>query len=362
MKIVRKALDKVRPAFEEGGRMALWRPVFLAADHFFFAAAYKPENPPYGRDPMDVKRYMFMVVIALTPAFLASVYFFGWRILLMLLVSYAAGGVVEVLFAAIRKEEINEGFLISGFIFPLILPPGIPLWMVAVGIVFGTLVGKEVFGGTGRNLFNPALVGRCFLALGYPAAMTSTWVAPATSGWGRVLTLSGVLHPEAVTSATPLVVAKSGELASPHALFLGRVAGSMGETCVPAILLGGLFLIALGIANWRTVVGILGSFVVLNIALRLVAPDAVNPLWFNLMSGGLMFGAFFMATDPVGSPLTSGGKWVYGALIGVLTLLIRSFSGFVEGMMFAILFGNIAAPLIDQAFIRLRIRRYALEG
>jgi len=166
MKIVASLLEKMRPLFERDGKLSRLHPVFEAADNALFSAKTETENAPFGRDPLDVKRYMFMVIAALLPCFGVSVYFFGWRVLLMLLVSYAAGGTVEVLFAIVRKEEINEGFLVTGFIFPLILPPGLPLWMVAVDMVFGTLVGKEIFGGTGRNLFNPALVGRCFLAFG----------------------------------------------------------------------------------------------------------------------------------------------------------------------------------------------------
>ncbi len=362
MKIVGQILEKVRPLFEEGGKLAPLRPVFLAFDHLFFAATDTTENAPYGRDPLDVKRYMSMVILALLPCFMASLYFFGWRVLLMVMVSYIAGGMVEVTFAVVRKEEINEGFLVTGFIFPLILPPGLPLWMVAVGIVFGVLVGKEVFGGTGRNLFNPALVGRCFLALGYPAAMSGGWMAPGRGALGNLLSGISVPQTDALTSATPLVLAKSGELAAPLDLFIGRVLGSAGETSALAIVLGGVFLVAVGVANWRTVVGVLGSFTVLCGLLRIVAPAQVGPVWFHLLSGGILFGAFFMATDPVTGPVTQAGKWAYGILIGTLTILIRSFSGYVEGVMFAILLGNICAPLIDEVIIRFRMRRYARVG
>ena len=304
---------------------------------------------------------MSLVVIGLVPCFLASLYYFGWRILLMIMVSYVAGGVVEVLFAIVRKEEINEGFLVTGFIFPLILPPGTPLWMVAVGIIFGVLVGKEVFGGTGRNLFNAAIVGRCFLAFGYPSLMTRAWMAPGTGPFGSLLSPVRAAM-DGVTGATPLVLGRAGEFTAPLDLFLGRVMGSAGETSALAVLLGGAFLLLVGVANWRTVVGILGSFIVLCTVLHAANPESVAPVTFNLFAGGLLFGTFFMATDPVTSPTTISGKWAYGILIGTLTLLIRSFSGYVEGMTFAILFGNICAPLIDEVVIRLRVRRYALEG
>jgi Na+-transporting NADH:ubiquinone oxidoreductase subunit B/electron transport complex protein RnfD len=304
---------------------------------------------------------MALVIVALLPAFIASVYFFGYRILLALLVSYAAGGIVEVTFAIIRKKEISEGFLVTGFLFPLIVPPGLPLWIIAVGVAFGVLVGKEVFGGTGRNLFNPALVGRVFIALGYPSAMTGHWLQPAMGGWGRLLPGAATHVADVVASATPLVLAKSGTLASPMDLFLGRVTGSAGETSALAILIGGIFLVVVGIGNWRTVVAVIGTFATLSALFHAIAPNAVAPAWFNLLSGGFLFGAFFMCTDPVTGPVTQSGKWVYGILIGLVTLLIRSFSGFVEGMMFAILFGNICAPLIDEVIVRSRMRRYARE-
>lgn len=361
MKLVRVILDKTRPLFDKGGPFALFDPVFQAADHFFFSATVKTGGIPYGRDPLDVKRYMSLVIVGLMPCFLASLYFFGWRMLLMVLVSYVAGGVVEVLFAVIRKEEINEGFLVTGFIFPLILPPGTPLWMVAVGIVFGVLIGKEVFGGTGRNLFNAALVGRCFLALGYPSIMARSWMAPGAGPMGSLLSPIRTAA-DAVTSATPLVLSKAGELTAPLDLFLGRVMGSAGETSALAILLGGGFLLVVGVANWRTVAGILGSFILLCTVFHAADPATVAPVTFNLLAGGLLFGSFFMATDPVTGPVTRSGKWTYGILIGTLTVLIRSFSGYVEGVTFAILLGNMCAPLIDEVVIRLRVRRYAREG
>ncbi len=356
-----RLLEKFRPAFEQDGKLARFSPIFDAFENFMFAALIEPENPPYGRDPLDLKRIMALVIVALVPVFVASVYFFGWHILLTLLVSYAAGGAVEVTFAIIRKKEISEGFLVTGFLFPLIVPPGLPLWIVAVGVAFGVLVGKEIFGGTGRNLFNPALVGRVFIALAYPSAMTGHWLQPAAGGWGRIIPGAAAQAADAVTSATPLVLAKGGTFASPLDLFLGRVTGSAGETSALAIIVGGLFLVAVGIANWRTVVSVIGTFAGLSAILHAVAPGAVAPMWFNLLSGGFLFGAFFMCTDPVTGPVTQSGKWVYGFLIGAVTLLIRSFSGFVEGVMFAILFGNICAPLIDEVIIRSRMRRYASE-
>jgi Na+-transporting NADH:ubiquinone oxidoreductase subunit B len=358
---LRGILEKMRPAFDEEGKLARLKPLFEAFDHFLFAAAEKTRNAPYGRDPIDVKRYMSLVILALMPSFLASVYFFGWRIILMLLVSYLAGAVVEVLFAIVRKEEINEGFLVTGFIFPLILPPGLPLWMVAAGVIFGVLIGKEVFGGTGRNLFNPALVGRVFLALGYPSAMAVTWIKPLNLPWGRLAAPFGFGVPDAVSAATPLALAKSGTLTGIFDLFVGRTLGSAGETSALAILLGGLFLLFVGVASWRTVLAILASFAALAALFHALLPASTAPVWFHLLSGGFLFGAFFMATDPVSGPITRSGKWAYGILIGASVILIRSFSGYLEGMMFAILLGNIFAPLIDEVVIRLKARRYAHE-
>ncbi len=358
---MRRLLEAMRPLFEKGRPLAPFAAVFNAFDSLMYSIQVPTDGPPYGRDPIDLKRVMMLVVIALLPPFVASVYFFGYRILLMLLVSYIAGAIVEVAFALIRKEEISEGFFVTGFLFPLIVPPGLPLWMVAVGVAFGVLVGKEVFGGTGRNLFNPALVGRVFLALGYPTAMTSNWIQPGTGTWGRLVHTAASSITDAVTSATPLVLGKGGDYGSPLDLFLGRVTGSAGETSALAIIIGGLFLVGVGIANWRTVVSLLVTFTALSAILHLAAPQTVGPVWFNLLSGGILFGAFFMATDPVTGPVTQRGRYVYGIIIGAVTILIRSFSGFVEGMMFAILFGNICAPLIDEVIIRSQMRRFARE-
>ena len=361
MRLLEKILNKMRPAFEEKGKLLFFHPLFEVIDNILYSPAKRPQHPPFGRDPLEIKRYMILVIFALFPCFIASVYFFGLHIIFMLLVSYTAGGVVEVLFSLIRKEEINEGFLVSGFIFPLILPPNTPLWIVAVGIVFGIIVGKEVFGGTGRNIFNAALVGRLFIALSYPALLAKSWLAPATGGWGNLFQFAAEQGTDAVSTATPLVLARGGEYTSIFDLFIGSIAGSAGETSALAILLGGVFLIIIGIVNWRTVVAIIVSFAGTNFILNLIDPSLSHSILFNLLSGGLLFGTFFMATDPVTGPVTSSGKWAYGFIIGFLTILIRTFSGFVEGITFAILLGNIFSPIIDQVVIRLKSRGYANE-
>ena len=358
MKFLLRILDKVRPNFEVGGRLAFFKPLFEAMDAFCFSPDQTTKCAPFARDSLDIKRYMSLVIVGLLPATLAGLYFFGWRILPVIVVSYAAGGAVEVLFGLIRKESINEGFLVTGLIFPLVLPPGIPLWIVAVGMALGVLIGKEVFGGTGHNIFNPALVGRAIIAVGYAKPMTSAWIEPGSGLWGN---LSSYVTPDAVTIATPLVKAKQGDLASYPDLFWGSTSGCIGETCAAAIILGGLFLIIAKVVNWRTVVGILGSFVILNLIMQAISPGRFAPIGFNVLAGGLLFGAFFMATDPVTSPITNPAKWAYGIFIGCVTLLIRSLTVYTEGVMFAILLGNIFGPLFDEVVFRFRFRRYRLE-
>ena len=367
MKGLLKVFEAVRPSFEQGGKLRVFKPVFEALEHVFFAPSATTITAPHVRDPLDVKRFMTMVIIALVPCVLAAFYFFGLRFAVMILVSYAAGGAVEVVFAIVRKENINEGFLVTGMLFPLILPPTLPLWMVGLGVAFGVFIGKELFGGTGRNVFNPALVGRCFLALAYPKEMSKCYLEPTHDLLGRLFSYvsSSV---DGVTVATPLSAAKSGPMCSISHLFLGSVSGSAGETSAILIILGGMFLLVTRVASWRTVAGILGSFIVLTAAL--VLTGAVNyelagvfgPVAWHLFAGGLLFGAFFMATDPVTSPITNTGKWFYGIIIGSVTVLIRNFTGYVEGVTFAILLGNIVAPILDEIVVGVRIRRLRSEG
>jgi len=361
VKILLRLFEKVRPTFTEGGRLGLCKPVYEAMENSFFAPSTTTPTSPHVRDPLDLKRFMSMVIVALVPCILASFYFFGLRFALMIIISYAAGGAVEVVFAVVRKEEINEGFLVTGMLFPLILPPAVPFWMVALGVAFGVFVGKEVFGGTGRNLFNPALVGRCFLALAYPARMSGGWLGPATGISGRLLLYVDGSSIDAVTTATPLALAKQGEFVSTAHMFLGSVSGSIGETSAIAIIAGGIFLLLTRVANWRTVVSLLASFALLAGILHHAQPDRFGPVSWHLCAGGLLFGAFFMATDPVTGPATNMGKWFYGALIGVTTVLIRNFTGYVEGVTFAILLGNIVAPVLDEVVFAIRFRRLKVE-
>ena len=366
MRLVRDLLDRVEPLFAEGGRFRPFRPVFDAGSAILLSPLARTRTAPHVRDPLDVKRYMTLVIVALMPALAAAVYFFGLRVLAMVIVSYVAGGAVEVLFAVVRKEEINEGFLVTGLLFPLILPPAAPLWMVAVGVVFGVLVGKELFGGTGRNLFNPALVGRVFLLLAYPRIMTESWLYARPHAFSNVLPLNLDAISQAtkasvdvMTSATPLVAAKNGVLVSLWNLFFGTVSGSAGETSALAILLGGLFLLFVGVASWRTVVSTLVAFAIMTFALQ--GGSFHMTLW-HLLAGGILLGAFFMATDPVSSPMTKSGRVAYGVIIGVSSALIRNLTGYVEGVMFAILLGNIFAPILDEITLNVRVRRLREEG
>ncbi|HDQ13763.1 MAG TPA: RnfABCDGE type electron transport complex subunit D, partial [Sediminispirochaeta sp.] len=258
------------------------------------------------------------------------------------LVSYAAGGVVEVAFAAIRRRPIEEGFLVTGLIFPLVLPPTTPLWIVAVGIVVGVFFGKEVFGGTGRNIFNPALVGRLFITIAFPQAMSSSWQQPFT---------------DAVTSATPLSLYKtSQELTSYSDLLFGSVAGSTGEVFSLGIIIGGIYLLYTKVGNWRVPVSYIATVFVLSAVGNIFIPETVAPPLFQVLTGGLLFGAFFMTTDPVTSPYNNESKLICGLIAGVLTVTIRSFSGYTEGVMFSIILTNALSPLVDHFVMKTKYR------
>jgi Na(+)-translocating NADH:ubiquinone oxidoreductase B subunit len=362
VKLLRRLFSTIRPAFEEKGKLHAFKILFETVEGVVLGVMTRTKTAPHVRDPLDIKRYMGMVLLALLPSVFCSFYFFGLRMIPVFIVSYAVGGLIEVAFALVRKEEINEGFLVTGLIYPLVLPPGLPLWMVGAGVAFGVIVGKEIFGGTGRNVFNPALVGRCFLALSYAKVMVASYLVPASEGLGNLTRYVTVETVDAVSSATPLSAAKAGSMESVMSLMWGNVSGSAGETSAIAIIAGGLFLLLTRVANYRTTVSMLGSFAALGALLHHLSPATFGPIGWHMLAGGLLFGAFFMATDPVTSPATNGAKWMYGTIIGVSTLLIRNLSGYVEGVMFAILLGNIAAPVLDEIVVRMRLRRLAYES
>src|SRR3990167_3731128 len=248
MKFLRDIFENLNKLSEQNKLLKRFKPVINATDEFFFGTA-QVTALPHIVDHIDIKRYMSFVVIGLLPATLASIYFWGLKVLAMIIVSYAFGGMVEVLFAMSRKKEIHEGFLVTGLIFPLILPPTIPLWMVAVGVMFGVLFGKEAFGGTGRNIFNPAIVGRIFLSIAFPKIMTTYWQLPFSGGLGGFLHYQNI---DAITSATPLTIFKNqGIITAYKDLLLGLNAGCIGETFRIGIIAGGLFLILVKIVDWR---------------------------------------------------------------------------------------------------------------
>jgi len=403
---LRKVLDLLHLPFKEGGKLERFYPAYEAVDTFLYSPGTVTRGPSHVRDALDLKRTMILVVVALVPCCFmalfntglqanqalgalasadaeAAIAASGWRglfiawlgvgydpgsllanlvhgaayFLPVYIVCMAVGGTWEAIFSLVRKHEINEGFLVTGLLFPLTLPPTIPLWQVAVGISFGVVIGKEVFGGTGKNFLNPALTARAFLYFAYPLNMTGDAIWTAVDGF---------------TGATPLGVVATEGMEAVRAqvtfgqAFLGTMPGSMGETSVLACLLGVVVLVGSGIGSWRIMLSMtLGALAFCGILWGLGSTTnprfEMDPLW-HLVVGGFAFGAVFMATDPVSAAMTNGGKWVYGALIGVMTLLIRVVNpAFPEGVMLAILFGNVFAPVIDHYVIKANIKRRLLR-
>ncbi len=316
--------------------------IFKALDGIVYGTRKVTTGAPHILDHIEIKRYMAIVIVALLPSTVAAIVYFGWYPLAMIITSYVCGGIVEVAFAVIRKKEIEEGFLVTGLIFPLVLPPTTPLWIVAVGVAFGVFFGKEVFGGTGKNVFNPALVGRLFVTIAFPQMLSASWRAPFT---------------DAITSATPLNLFRAGLPLPPLGDFLlGLTPGSMGELFRIGVIAGGLLLIVTRVANWRLPLAYLATVAAFSALGNALAPGTIAPPQIQLLTGGLLFGAFFMATDPVTSPATVSGKFIGGILLGILTVLIRGLSGYSEGVMFSIILMNTFAPLIDHIVLSVRYR------
>lgn len=390
MKFLEKQLKKIESLFETGKPLAKWYPLYEALDTFLMTPGKVAAKAPYARDTIDIKRVMIFVVVALIPATLMGIYNAGLQILLakgqtvelgaalilglekvlpIIIVSYAAGGLWEVLFAVMRKHEINEGFLVTGLLYALVLPPTMPLWQVAVGISFGVVFGKEIFGGTGYNIFNPALVARAFVFFAYPAQMSGQAVWVAVDGYTRATPLGVISQAPRGASAVEVLSQEGYHFWN---LFWGTIPGSIGETSAFACLLGLAFLLVTGIISWRVVTGcVLGLMSMATLFFVLQGPDKMAyfslPPYWHLLLGGFAFGAVFMVTDPVSCSATPLGHWIYGTLIGVLTVLIRVFNpAYPEGMMLAILFMNAFAPLIDyfvvEANARKRIKRSAVAA
>jgi len=409
MKFLRKKLDDLHQQVKPGAKYEKLYPLYEAVDTFLYTPDSVTKGPTHVRDGLDMKRMMIMVVVALGPCILMAMYntgyqanlsiqelvsngglaeasTTGWRAAIMdafgynpnnplscflhgalyflpvFIVTQIAGGFWEVLFATIRKHEVNEGFLVTGMLFPLTLPPTVPLWQVALGISFGVVIGKEIFGGTGKNFLNPALTARAFLYFAYPAQMSGdkVWVAAPVDGYSAATSLGKLADPK-TTEGMSAITEELG--ISWFDAFWGFIPGSMGETSTFACLLGAILLVATQIGSWRimvsTLVGALGSAWLFNLA---VGPETPNmfllPPHWHLVVGGLAFGLVFMATDPVSAAMTQNGKWVYGLVIGITTTLVRVINpGYPEGIMLAILFGNVVAPLIDWFVIQLNIRR-----
>lgn len=369
---LRNYVDKIKPNFEQGGKFAKFHSTFEAFETFLYTPKRVTAGGAHIRSYVDMKRSLISVVIALIPCFLFGTWNIGYQHFLSLgadatfwqtfgygllkviplyLVSYIVGLVIEFTFAEIRHEDVNEGYFVTGFLIPLIMPVDVPLWMLALAVAFAVIIGKEVFGGSGMNVVNPALLARAFLFFSYPSKMTgdNVWIAEKA---------------DAYSGATPLGTIFDGgsvsELPSLADMFIGTIPGSIGETSKIAILIGGIFLIITGIASLRiiiaTFVGAVAMTLVFN-ALGMTAAMEV-PFYYHILMGGFMFGTFFMATDPVTAAQTNPGKWIYGFLIGAIAILIRVANpGYPEGMMLAILLLNVFAPLIDWCVVAVNIRK-----
>ena len=383
MNALRKYLNQIKPNFEEGGKLHAFRSVFDGFETFLFVPNTTAKSGAHIHDAIDSKRIMSMVVIALMPAMLFGMYNVGYQnylaagtlasasfleifcygflaVLPKILVSYIVGLGIEFIWAQWKGEEIQEGYLVSGIIIPLILPIGCPLWMLALACAFAVIFAKEIFGGTGMNIFNVAIAARMFLFFSYPSKMTgdTIWVAQnSIFGLGNTL-------PDGYTAATPLgQIGQGADVTSSLSdMILGFIPGSIGETSVIAIAIGAVILLWMGIASWKTMLSV---FVGGGLMACLFEQLGMTPIaWYeHLVLGGFCFGAVFMATDPVTSARTETGKYIYGFLIGALAVIIRvMIPGYPEGMMLAIFFGNMVAPLIDHCIVARNISKRMKRG
>lgn len=395
---LRAFLDKIEHNFEKGGKYEKWYSLYEAADTMLYRPKSVTKTTAHVRDGIDLKRIMITVWLCAFPAmffgmwnigYQANLVFVdnpellaaqdGWRMALtsslagfdpgsiwdnmiqgatwfvpIYMVTFVAGGFWEVLFASVRRHEINEGFFVSSILFALIVPPSIPLWQVAMGISFGIVIGKEVFGGTGKNFLNPALAGRAFLFFAYPAQISGDGVWTSVDGFAGATALS--------LGAEGGMDQVLGAGITWMDAFIGTVHGSVGETSTLAIFIGGAVLLGMGIAAWRIVAGVMLGTIALSLLFNMIGSDTnpmfAMPWYWHMVVGGFAFGMIFMATDPVSASMTNTGKWIFGGLIGVMVVLIRVVNpAFPEGMMLAILFANLCAPLIDHFVVQANIKR-----
>ena len=402
MKPLRQFLDKIQPAFEEGGKLERLYPLYEATDTFLYTTDEVTTVEPHVRDSMDLKRIMTLVVYAMTPCIFMAMWNTGyqantamqamdiaaapgWRgAILTALVGYdpgsflanivhgalyfiplyvvtvAVGGLWEVIFGIVRKEDVNEGFLVTSMIFPLTLPPTLPLWQAAMGISFGVVVAKELFGGTGRNFINPALAGRAFLYFAYPGQNSGDAVWVVVDGFTGATPLTALGTTSVSTGMEAINVTWSQA-------FLGTMPGSLGETSALACLIGAVILAYTGVGSWRIMVSMLIGGMGFAALLYVIGSETnpmflMPPLW-HLVVGGYAFGMVFCITDPVSATLTETGKWFYGAIAGILTILIRVINpAYPEGAMMAILLANVFAPVIDFFVLQANIKRRKIRN
>jgi Na+-transporting NADH:ubiquinone oxidoreductase subunit B len=388
---LRQYVDKLKPHFKKGGKLEKFHSVFDGFETFLFVPNTTSKNGTHIHDAIDSKRTMIMVVVALLPALLFGMYNVGYQhyisigesvgfwdkfifgalaVLPIVIVSYGVGLGIEFIVAQIKGHEIQEGFLVTGMLIPLIVPVDAPLWIIAVSTAFAVIFAKEVFGGTGMNIFNVALITRAFLFFAYPTYMSgdTVWVRTSDTfgiGGGQVIdTYSGATVLGQISTASvpnPQLLDTTGNAIGFWEGFVGLIPGSIGETSVIAILIGAAILLFTGVASWKTMFSVFIGGALMALVFNLIGPDTAKAQfpWYNhLVYGGFAFGAVFMATDPVTAARTETGKWIYGFLIGVMAIVIRVLNpGYAEGMMLAILLMNIFAPLIDYYVVDANIKR-----
>ena len=395
MKALKKYLDKIKPTFEEGGKLHWLYSTYDAFETFLFVPNTTSKTGVHIHDARDSKRTMIIVILALVPALLMGMYNLGLQhymsigqevtlltkfvygliaMLPLIVVSYVVGLGIEFAMAQVKKEEVAEGYLVSGMLIPMILPIDTPLWMVAVAVAFSVIFAKEVFGGTGYNIFNVALIARAFLFFSYPSKMSGdqVWVRTAdTFGMGGGSVIDGYSGATPLGQIATTDVGRFGEFTfqgitgqplSISDMFFGFIPGSVGEVSTFAILLGALILIVTGVGSWKTMLSVFLGGLVAVLLVNSFAQNAIMemPVYYHFLLGGFAFGAVFMATDPVTSARTEKGKWIFGFFIGLIAVAIRVFNpGYPEGMMLAILFMNAFAPLIDFYVIDANIKRRA---